>query len=137
MSASAFSTFSAISELFVTAAVFYVIFTNLKGRNFPWKLAVGVILFEFSVNMLYMIFRMQQQGTTGDSSSAFVAFAAGHGFLSLLVFILFAVFCFLAYSGFKKGSFFFKENKTLTYVFISLWTISVVSGEVLYFINYT
>ena len=137
MSAPAFSTFSAISELFVTAAVFYVIFINIKERGFPWKLALTVILFEFSVNMLYMIFRMQQQGQTGESSSAFVAFAAGHGFLSLLVFIMFVVFCFLAYSGFKKGSFFFKENKNLTYVFIGLWTLSVVSGEILYFINYT
>jgi len=109
MSAPAFSTFSAISELFVTAAVFYIVYVNMKERGFPWKLAAAVILFEFSVNMLYMIFRMQQ-GAVGESSSAFAAFAAGHGFLSLIVFIMFVVFCFLAYSGFRKGGFFFKEN---------------------------
>ena len=135
MSAPAFSTFSAISELFVTAGVFYIIFTNLKGRNFKWKLAAGVIAFEFLVNMMYMIVRMQQHGET-NSDAAFVAFAAGHGFLSLLVFIVFVVFSFMAYSANKKGRHFFQQNRGLTYGFTALWTLSVVSGEILYFINY-
>ena len=135
MSTPTFSTFSAISEIFVTTAVFYVVFKNLKGQGFAWKAALGVIVFEFSVNMLYMIFRMQQQSVS-ESSPTMVAFAAGHGFLSLLVFVLFVVFCFLAYSGFKKGKYFFRDNRALTYAFVALWTISVVSGEVLYFINY-
>lgn len=131
-----FSTFAAISELFVTAGVFYVIFTNFRGQGFKWKLATGVILFEFFVNMLYMIFRMQQQ-SVAKSSQVMVALAAGHGFLSLLVFILFVVFSFLAYSAIKKDIHFFQENRPLTYGFISLWTISVLSGEVLYFFSYT
>lgn len=136
MSAPTFSTFSAISELFVTAGVFYVVFTNLKGHGFKWKLAGGVIVFEFLINMMYMIFRMQQQ-TESSVDSSFVAFAAGHGVLSLLVFILFAAFSFLAYSANKRGHHFFRDNRTLTYAFIGLWTLSVVSGEVLYFVNYT
>jgi hypothetical protein len=136
MSTPTFSTFAAISELFVTAGVFYVIFTNLKGKGFKWKIATGVILFEFFINMLYMIFRMQQQSVS-ESSQAMVALAAGHGFLSLLVFILFVVFSFLAYSAIKRGSHFFQENRPLTYGFIGLWTISILSGEVLYFLSYT
>ncbi|MFQ5753484.1 MAG: hypothetical protein ACE5HI_15955 [bacterium] len=136
MSTPTFSTFAAISELFVTAGVFYVIFTNVKGRGFKWKLATTVILFEFFINMLYMIFRMQQH-TVSESSSGLVALAAGHGFLSLFVFILFVVFSFLAYSAIKKGNHFFQENRALTYGFIGLWTISVLSGEVLYFISFS
>ena len=135
MSTPTFITFAAILELFVTAGVFYVIFTNVKGRGFKWKLATTVILFEFFVNMLYMIFRMQQHAVT-ESSSGLVALAAGHGFLSFFVFILFVVFSFLAYSAIKKGNHFFQENRALTYSFIGLWTISVLSGEVLYFISF-
>lgn len=135
MSAPAFSTFSAISELFVTAAVFYVIFADLKGRPFQWKLAFTVIGFEFLVNMMYMIIRMKEHTET-NLDSGFVAFAAGHGFLSLLVFILFVIFSFLAYSASKKEKNFFRENLGMTYAFIVLWSISVVSGEILYFVNY-
>ena len=137
MSAPAFSTFAAISELFVTAGVFYVVFTNLKGRGFKWKLASAVILFEFFVNMLYMIFRMQQHGTSSGLPARLVALAAGHGILSLLVFILFVVFSFLADAAIKKGNHFFQDNKALTYAFLILWTISVVSGEVLYFLSFS
>lgn len=135
MSAPTFSTFSAISEIFVTIGVFYVVFTNLRGKGFPWKIALGVIIFEFSVNMLYMIVRMQQHTVT-ETNQTMLAFAAGHGFLSLLVFILFAVFAFLAYTASKKGKHFFRDNRAVTYSFIVLWSISVLSGEVLYLINY-
>jgi hypothetical protein len=135
MSIPAFSIFAAISELFVTAGVFYVVFTNLKGKGFHWRLATGVILFEFFVNMLYMIYRMQQPSIS-ESSTAVVTLAAGHGFLSLLVFVLFTIFSFLAYSAIKRGNHFFRENRPLTYAFIGLWTISVLSGEVLFFLNY-
>ncbi len=133
MSAPAFSTFSAISEVFVTAAVFYVVIDNLKGKGFHWRLAVGVIVFEFLVNMMYMVIRMQHH-SEANSDAGFVAFAAGHGFLSLLVFILFVVFAVLAHSAARKGRFFFRENRGLTYGFMALWTLSVVSGEVLYFL---
>ncbi len=137
MSAPAFSTFAAISEVFVTAGVFYVVFTNLNGRGFKWKLATTVILFEFFVNMLYMIFRMQQHTTSSSLPARLVALAAGHGILSLLVFILFVVFSFLGYTAIKKGNHFFQDNKALTYSFLVLWTVSVVSGEVLYFLSFS
>lgn len=101
MTAPASSTFSAISELFITAGVFYVVFNNFRGRSFNAKVATAVIVFAFMVNMLSMSARMRQHTET-NTDSTFVAFAAGHGFLSLLVFILFAVLAFMAYSVDKK-----------------------------------
>ncbi len=133
-----FSTFSAISELFVTAGVLYVVSQNYRGKGFPWKLALTVILFEFSVNMLYMIHRLNEATsevatTTEPAVSGFmVAFMAIHGSISLLVFIMLTILCSLAFLDFKKGKFFFKERKKLTLIFITLWLFSVISGEVLY-----
>ena len=130
-----FSTFSAISEFFVTVAVFYVVLRNFKGHSFAWKLAGGVAIFEFSVNMLYMISRMQAESGSG-ATGPMAAFAAGHGLLSLLVYILFVVFCFLAYRAFKRREFFFKANPGVTYSFLVLWTASVSSGWALYYLRY-
>ena len=142
MEAPTFSTFSAISELFVTAAVLYVVYQNFTGKGFPWKVAFGVVLFEFTVNMMYMIHRLNV--ATGDAaakaesalSGGMVAFMAIHGSLSLLVFIMLAVLCCLAFLDMKKQKFFFKEHRKLTYVFVALWMVSVLSGEALYVINY-
>ena len=130
-----FSTFSAIAEFFVTVAVFYVVLRNFKGHGFAWKLAGVVAIFEFSVNMLYMISRMQAESGSG-ATGPMAAFAAGHGFLSLLVYILFVVFCFLAYRAFKRREFFFKANPGVTYSFLAMWMVSVSTGWALYYLRY-
>ena len=130
-----FSTFSAIAEFFVTLAVFYVVLRNFKGHGFAWKLAGGVAIFEFSVNMLYMISRMQAESGSG-ATGPMAAFAAGHGFLSLLVYILFVVFCFLAYRAFKRREFFFQANPGVTYSFLVMWMVSVSTGWALYYLRY-
>ena len=135
MNAPAFSTFSAIAEFFVTLAVFYVVIRNFKGHGFAWKLAGVVAIFEFSVNMLYMIMRMREESASG-ATGPMAAFAAGHGLLSLLVYILFVVFCFIAYRAFKRREFFFQSNPGVTYSFLVLWTMSVTTGWALYYIRY-
>lgn len=128
-----FSTFTAISELFVTAGVLTVVIHNLQRRGFLTKLAFGLVVFEFSVNMLYMISRMQHP-THAELPKHLIIFAAVHGSLSLLVFILFAVYSFLAFSDFRRGKHFFADHKIQTTLFLILWMASVISGEMLYFI---
>ena len=129
-----FSTFTAISELGVTACVFYAVLRSFRGHGFPWKLAFAVIVFEFCVNMLYMIVRMDQHVVT-HSEKWFVIFAAAHGSLSLIVFILFAIYSALAYSDLKRNRHFFREHRYQTYNFLGLWLISIISGEALYVIQ--
>ncbi|MCB0318332.1 MAG: hypothetical protein KDD56_06210 [Bdellovibrionales bacterium] len=136
MEAPSFSTFSAVSEIFVTIAVLYVVLTNFRGKGFPKKIALAVIIFEFGVNMAYMMSRMGDHADVSTMSKGMIAFAAIHGSLSLLVFIGFVVYAFIAYADFKKGRFFFKDHPKQTYVFIFFWMLSVLSGELLYLINY-
>jgi hypothetical protein len=130
-----FSAFAAISELFVTTGVLTVVIHNYRRKGYLWRLAVGVLCFEFFVNMLYMIVRMQEQAQPAgikEHGSTFVALAAAHGSLSLLVFIFFAICTFLARADFRKGKFFYREHGGLTYTFLALWMLSVGSGEAMY-----
>ncbi|HKZ73973.1 MAG TPA: hypothetical protein VJ011_07910 [Steroidobacteraceae bacterium] len=137
--APAFSTFSAIAEIFVTAAVFYVVLRSYRGHPFAWKLATAVIVFEFSVNMMYMIFRMREQSAgiaEGGPRSPYAPFMAAHGALSLLVFILFVVFAYLAYAAMRRNQNFYREHPGITFGFLALWMLSVGSGEALYLLRY-
>jgi uncharacterized membrane protein YozB (DUF420 family) len=129
-----FSTFSAVSEIFVTIGVLTIVYQNYQQRPFNGRLALGLVLFEFFVNMLYMISRMDHHSTT-ENPIWFKLLAAVHGSLSLLVFIAFAVYAALAYSDSKRGVFFFKEHPSQTKVFVFLWMVSVLSGEALYFLK--
>lgn len=131
-----FSTFTAISEVFVTTAVFYIVIMNLKGRPFPWKLALGVALFEFSVNMLYMISRMGRAPVDPAAPpNPLAPLYAVHGALSLLVFIAFVVLTSLAYVDYRKGRYYFREHRLITALFLFFWMVSVGSGEVIYFLK--
>jgi uncharacterized membrane protein YozB (DUF420 family) len=131
------STFSAIAEVFVTAGVLYVVIRNYRQQGFAARLAATVIAFEFSVNMMYMIFRMRESSTQQQAApNPLAPFLAAHGILSLLVFVLFVVFAYLAYVAFKRGRHFFYDHAGLTWTFLFLWLLSVGSGEVLYGINY-
>lgn len=68
MHARAFSTFSAIAEIFVTSCVLYVVLQNYRQRGYAATLAALVIVFEFSVNMLYIIFRMRESSAHHDAT---------------------------------------------------------------------
>lgn len=131
-SAPLFSTFSAVAEIFVTLAVFIVIFHNFRERGFLGRLALGVIVFEFSVNMLYMVSRMDQPVHTRVAGDTSWILPAVHGSLSLFVFILFVVLTLFAWSFSQRGRFFFREHRILTYTFLFLWMASVLSGHYLY-----
>lgn len=140
MDAPTFSTFSAIAEIFVTAGVLYVVLRNYRGNGFAARVAVGVIIFEFSVNMMYMIFRMREVSAAGSEHAAggspYGLFMAAHGVLSLLVFVLFVVFAYLGYVAIKRNRHFFKDHPGVTWTFLGLWMLSVGSGEALYLLNY-
>lgn len=137
MDAPAFSTFSAIAELFVTAGVLYVVHRSYTRKRFEWQLATALIVFEFSVNMMYMISRMSDaSGGHEQVSSGYAMFMAGHGMLSLVVFVLFVVYAYLAQVASKRQRHFFAEHPVLAWSFVGLWMLSVGSGEALYVMNY-
>jgi hypothetical protein len=135
----AFSLFSAISELFVTAGVFYVILRNWMRKPFPFALFLTVSLFEALVNVMYMANRSAAATAPGAkevlSTGMKIAYAS-HGLLSLIAYLVFVVLGVLAYQEQKAGRWFFPERATLTWSFLALWVVSIGSGEVIFTLRY-
>ncbi|HEY5597008.1 MAG TPA: hypothetical protein VIL47_07060 [Candidatus Bipolaricaulota bacterium] len=129
-----FSTFSAISELVVTALVLFVIFDNARGNPLRWKLLFGTLTFEVLVNVAYMVNRslVIVENHPGPPTHWVTWLGAFHGIISLIMLIGLIVLAVLAYRSAKRGSAYFQQRPTLTGVFVALWLISVASGEVLY-----
>lgn len=126
-----YSTIAAITEIFVTAAVLYVIALNLGKHRFPVWLLVGTVLFELVANISYMVIRLQHVEPHLTGSLRLLAMT--HGILSLIAFILLIILTILAIAAQKAGRFFFHEKRWITYPFVVIWLASVLSGEVIYF----
>src|SRR5262252_3643945 len=134
-----FSIFSAVSELFVTAGVLFVIRRNWTRRAFPFALFLTVSLFEALVNVMYMANRSAAAtapGTKEALSTGMKIAYAGHGLLSLLVYLAFVVLGVLAYQEQKAGRWFFRARPGLTWTFLVVWVISVGSGELIFTLHY-
>jgi len=132
-----FSLFSAVSELFVTAAVFYVVWRNWNRRPFPLPLFIAVALFEALVNVAYMATRASRASAGADAmSTGMKIMFAAHGMLSLLAFLVFVVLAVYAWMDQRAGRWFFRERPALTWAFLALWIVSVGSGEVLFALRY-
>jgi len=133
-----FSIFSAISELFVTAGVLYIIRRNWTRRTFPLGVFLTVALFEAFINVMYMATKSAQasSGATSGLSPAMRIFYAGHGMLSLLAYLVFVVLGVLAYQDQKENRFWFRDRPRLTWTFLVVWTISIVSGEAIFVAHY-
>lgn len=132
-----FSVFSAISELFVTAAVLYMVRLNWTRRPFPLPLFIGVALFEALVNVVYMANRASRASTGADVvSTTMKIFFAAHGMLSLLAYLVFVILAVFAWQDQRAGRFFFRDRPALTWAFVAMWIVSVGSGEVLFALRY-
>jgi hypothetical protein len=134
-----FSVFSAISELFVTAGVFYVIRRNWTRQPFPFALFLTVSLFEALVNVMYMANRSAAASVPGTKealSTGMKLAYAGHGLLSLVAYLVFVVLGVLAYQEQKAGRWFFRERPALTWTFLVIWVISIGSGEAIFTLRY-
>ena len=135
----AFSWFSAVSELFVTAGVFTVIRRNWTRRTFPLALFLAVALFEALVNVMYMA-RRSAEAAAGGAAHAIAPglrlFFAVHGMLSLVAYLVFVILGVLAYQDQREGRFWFRDRPALTWTFLAVWTVSIVSGEVIFAARY-
>jgi hypothetical protein len=132
-----FSVFSAVSELFVTAGVLYVLWANWNRRWFPGLLFLGLALFEALVNVLYMANRAASASTgSAPISSGMKIFFAAHGMLSLLAYVAFVILGALAFQEQKAGRWFFREHRVLTGTFLVIWMVSITSGEAIFVLRY-
>jgi hypothetical protein len=137
MSVPAFSVFSAVSELFVTAGVLYVVWANWNRRLFRGLLFLGLALFEALVNVLYMANRAASASTGSvPISTGMKIFFAAHGMLSLLAYVAFVILGALAFQEQKAGRWFFREHRVLTATFLVIWMVSITSGEAIFILRY-
>jgi len=133
-----FSHFSAASELFVTAGVFYFFWQAMVRERFRWSFIAIVIAFETLVNITYMTSRLSQHETPADYPAWQTALLAGHGILSLAMFLGLVAFVFLAFRRHhvEKANYFL-DHRALTWGFLALWVLSVASGEAIYAFQWT
>ncbi len=132
-----FSIFSAISEIFVTIIVLYVIVGALRGGPLRWKLLGGALIFEIAVNVIYMAIRAAKTDADPQLASWMKLLAAGHGILSLLMLVGLIVMFLLAVVDEKSGRpGWFRRNAGVTWGFLVLWLISVASGELFFVLRY-
>lgn len=133
----AFSIFSAISEVFVTIAVLYAIIVTMQGKPFPKVLLGAVILFEFCVNVTYMASMAAKADRGSELSTGMKLFFAGHGTLSLLMFLTLAALYFISLVDVAKGrDAWFRRHRMGSYVLILFWMISVITGEIIFVMRY-
>ena len=135
-----FSIFSAVSELFVTAGVLFVVRRNWTRRPFPFAVFLVVALFEGLVNVMYMANRASEAAAGHAAAGALptgmkIAFAA-HGLLSLLAYLVFVVLGVFAHQEAQRSRWFLRERPALTWAFLVLWVVSIGSGEVLFVLRY-
>jgi len=132
-----FSIFSAVSELFVTAGVLYVVWANWNHRLFSGLLFLGLALFEAVVNVLYMATRAARASTGAEVvPDSLKVFFAAHGILSLLAYVGFVILGVFAFQEQKAGRWFFPEHRKLTALFLVVWVVSIGSGEVIFALRY-
>jgi uncharacterized membrane protein YozB (DUF420 family) len=132
-----FSIFSAVSEVFVTIGVLYGIIATLRGKKLPKAMLGGVLIFELCVNVVYMANRASHHDKNPDLSVAMKAFFAGHGILSLLMFLALAVVFLLSLADESNGrENWFRRHRSASYVLIFFWMVSVLSGEAIFFMRY-
>ena len=127
-----YSIFSATTEVLVTVAVFYVFWKAWHG-DFRRGLLVGVLAFEVLFNVSYMAYRMFWDTDGLEEIPPWLgSVAAGHGILSLLMLLLLFFITAMAWNDNERRENFIRDNPIMTWIFLSVWTLSVVSGELVF-----
>ncbi len=132
-----FSAFSAGSEVVVTIIVLYTVIRNLRGQPLQWKLLGLCLMFELCVNVMYMINRAAAHDSGTVLSTNLKIMYAVHGGLSLLMFVGLVLLFLISTFDQKVGHpTWFQRHARGTWAFVTLWLISVGSGEAIFIQRY-
>jgi uncharacterized membrane protein YozB (DUF420 family) len=135
MHAPLYSTIALLAELIVSSAIFYTIYQGYKRNKLPEKVAIGALVYEILFDISYMIFRLPAR-ENGANKSLLTGLGIFHGTLSLIMFASLIAFFVLAIKNYRRNVNYFRVHKRLTFAFLFLWSISVLSGVALYFVEY-
>jgi uncharacterized membrane protein YozB (DUF420 family) len=136
MRAPLYSTVSLVAELFVSAAVYSSIWAGWRKNLFRKRLVALTLAYEALFNISYMVYRVLTHVDDSKDGPFEIGLAIFHGTLSLAMFIALIVFMIVAWRAYGKGKNYFKEHPRLTWTFLVLWTLSVLSGVLFYFVEY-
>lgn len=131
-----FSALSAGTELLVTAALLYVLHQAIFRDRFEAAILGGALAYEVLFNISYMVSQLFTHGEPGHHPGWMVALLAGHGILSLIMFLALVGFSAAAYRAHRQGRNLFADHLAWTGVFVVLWMVSILSGEAIFVLEY-
>lgn len=132
----ALSAFTAVTELFVTAAIFYVGYRALVDDVLETRLLAGALTYEVVFNISYMTSRLFTHDHASHHPDWLVALLVGHGVLSLVMFVGLLALSWAAWRRHRQGGNLLAERLGLTATFAVLWTVSILSGEAVFLLEY-
>lgn len=135
-----FSTFSALTELVVSLAVYWFFWRGMRFADYRWGLIAVAIAYETLFNITYMVSRLftHDEGVTHEHPGWVTAFVAAHGLLSLVMFAGLIGYVIWARRRFVAGlANPLAARRRLSQAFLALWTLSVASGEAIYAMYFT
>lgn len=134
-----FSTFTLLTEILVTIAVLTIFHQGYKHNKFLKKLTIVTLLYETIFNISYMSYRaLTHEAKVGSHihTPFHIAAAAFHGIFSIIMFIALVIFLLVAMKKYKDEHNFFKAHKIITFIFLVLWFIAILSGIFFYYLAY-
>ena len=121
------------TEVCVTIAVFSIIAYAYRTGRFMSIFAFAVLAYELVFNVSYMASREVHAAARPEALNPYLTgLAIFHGVFSLLMFIALIAFFIAAWRTYRAGTNFFLVHKKLTITFVSAWSISILSGLVLF-----
>lgn len=118
-----------LTELVITASVYFIIWKAYRTGAFMRVLAFAILGYELLFNISYMLSR-----ELGVDESAVVynpyetGLAIFHGTFSLLMFVMLMVFFLMAARAYRRGENYFLIHPRLTWSFVLAWGVSILSG---------
>ncbi len=135
MSPPILSNIIAVAELFIYGAIFYAVATHLRGKKFRPQLLRQAIHIQL-LAIVYMLTRLKPAQDLAGNKSNLELLVIGHAALSILVFFWLAILFFKAKALVKVGRNYFQENAPAVYLFLVLFSLSFLSGELIFFLVY-
>jgi hypothetical protein len=135
-----FSTFSAVTEILVSVAVYWFFWRGMRFGDYRWGLITVAIVYETLFNITYMVSRVftHEEGVTHDHPAWVTAFVAVHGSLSLLMFLGLIGYVLWVRRRHTLGMANpLAQRRRFSQAFLVLWTLSVVSGELIFAMYFT
>ena len=117
-----------VTELFVTASVYFIIWKAYSAGIFLRFFAFAVLAYEVLFNISYMLSRELGEKGNVVYSPYETGLAIFHGTFSLVMFLALVLFFLKAARVYARGENYFLRHSRLTSFFIVAWGVSILSG---------